>query len=143
MKIPDISEFESESNVVKLDVFTKYLNYIENKQDIKSCYANSHLINEHIEINFKKLEYSIPYDYSDKLTKCLSNKIIKYIIIPISLVYQDYSHYNIVIINKQKQTFEYFEPVGFITTHQLPYFEVQSHIYGIINYILSLKILNL
>lgn len=137
MKLPDISDFESESNVVKLDIFTKYLNYIEDTQNVKSCYANSHLINEHIEINFRKLEYSIPYDYSNKLKKCLSDQIITYIIIPVSLVYNDYSHYNIVIINKEKQTFEYFEPVGFIITHELPYFEVQSHIYGIVNYIFN------
>jgi len=136
MLIPEVTENESDSDVLKLDLFTKYLNYIEGKQKIKSCYANSHLLYEHLEINFKELKYRIPYDYSKKLRECLSSKKIEYIIIPISLIYKDYAHYNIVIINKEKQTFEYFEPAGLLETHQLPYFEVQSHIYGIINHLL-------
>lgn len=135
MLVPDVTESESDSDVLKLDLFTKYLNYIESKQRVKSCYANSHLLYEHLNINFKELKYSIPYDYSKKLKECLASKKIQYIIIPISLIYTDYAHYNIVIINKEKETFEYFEPVGFIETHHLPYFEVQSHIYGIINHL--------
>jgi hypothetical protein len=135
MLVPEVTENESDSDVLKLDLFTKYLNYIENKQRVKSCYANSHLLYEHLNINFKELKYSIPYDYSKKLKECLVSKKIQYIIIPISLIYTDYAHYNIVIINKEKETFEYFEPAGFIETHHLPYFEVQSHIYGIINHL--------
>lgn len=135
MLIPEVTESESDSDVLKLDLFTKYLNYIESKQKVKSCYANSHLLYEHLNINFKELKYSIPYDYSKKLKECLGSKKIQYIIIPISLIYTDYAHYNIVIINKEKQTFEYFEPAGFIEKHHLPYFEVQSHIYGIINHL--------
>jgi len=154
MLIPEVTENESDSDVLKLDLFTKYLNYIESKQKIKSCYANSHLLYEHLEINFKELKYRIPYDYSRKLKECMGGNAstllndnvsqendinrrwgVKYIVIPISLVYKDYAHYNIVIINKEKQTFEYFEPAGFIKTHQMPYFEVQSHIYGIINHL--------
>lgn len=135
MLIPEVTESESDSDVLKLDLFTKYLNYIESKQRVKSCYSNSHLLYEHLEINFKELKYSIPYDYSKKLKECLGSKKIQYIIIPISLIYTDYAHYNIVIINKEKQTFEYFEPAGFIEKHHLPYFEVQSHIYGIINHL--------
>lgn len=154
MLIPEVTESESDSDVLKLDLFTKYLNYIESKQKIKSCYANSHLLYEHLEINFKQLKYRIPYDYSKKLKECMggnspkrlnekndnNNHVVlghKYIIIPISLIYTDYAHYNIVIINKEKETFEYFEPAGFIETHQMPYFEVQSHIYGIINHLLK------
>ena len=135
MLVPEVTENESDSDVLKLNLFTKYLNYIENKQKIKSCYANSHLLYEHLEINFKELIYRIPYDYSKKLKECLASKKIQYIIIPILLIYSDYAHYNMVIINKEKQTFEYFEPAGFLETHQLPYFEVQTHIYGIINYL--------
>lgn len=141
MLVPGVTENESDSDVLKLDLFTKYLNYIESKQRVKSCYSNSHLLYEHLEINFKELKYRIPYDYSKKLKECMggnaSQRLIKYIIIPISLIYTDYAHYNIVIINKEKQTFEYFEPAGFIETHNLPYFEVQSHIYGIINHLLK------
>jgi len=157
MLIPEVTESESDSDVLKLDLFTKYLNYIESKQKMKSCYANSHLLYEHLEINFKQLKYRIPYDYSKKLKECmggnspkrlnekndnnnhvvLGRNPVKYIIIPISLIYKDYAHYNIVIINKEKETFEYFEPAGFIETHQMPYFEVQSHIYGIINHLLK------
>lgn len=133
--VPEVTEDESNSDVLKLDLFTKYLNYIETKQDAKSCYANSHLLYEHVEINFKELKYRIPYDYSKKLKQCLSSKKIEYIIIPISLIYKDYAHYNIVIINKKREIFEYFEPAGLLETHQLPYFEVQSHIYGIINHL--------
>jgi hypothetical protein len=135
MLVPEVTENESDSDVLKLDLFIKYLNYIESKQRVKSCYANSHLLYEHLNINFKELKYSIPYDYSKKLKECLTSKKIQYIIIPISLIYTDYAHYNIVIINKEKETFEYFEPAGFIETHHLPYFEVQSHIYGIINHL--------
>ena len=140
MLVPEVTENKSDSDVLKLDLFTKYLNYIENKQKVKSCYANSHLLYEHLEINFKELKYRIPYDYSKKLKECIEKNVegrnsIKYIIIPISLIYKDYAHYNIVIINKEKQTFEYFEPAGLVEIHQFPYFEVQSHIYGIINYL--------
>ena len=137
---PIIASSESESDILKLNLFTKYLNYIEKKQSSESCYANSHLINEHIEINFKKLKYHIPYDYSHKINKCFTEKKIRYIIIPIALIYENYAHYNIVIINKEKKTFEYFEPMGFIQIHQLPYFEVENHIYGIINFLFSGKI---
>lgn len=160
MLIPEVSENESDSDVLKLDLFTKYLNYIESKQHVKSCYANSHLLYEHLEINFKELKYRIPYDYSKKLKECIGgnapprlneksannkNHVVRnpvYIIIPISLIYTDYAHYNFVIINKEKQTFEYFEPAGFIETHHLPYFEVQSHIYGIINHLFDNTIKN-
>lgn len=147
MLIPEVSENESDSDVLKLDLFTKYLNYIESKQRIKSCYANSHLLYEHLEINFKELKYRIPYDYSKKLNECLKSNApqrnpVKYIIIPISLIYHDYAHYNIVIINKEKQTFEYFEPAGLLEIHQLPYFEIQSHIYGIINYLFNNEVKN-
>lgn len=135
MFIPDVMESESDSDVLNLNLFTKYLNYIENKQNIKSCYSNLHLLYEHLEINFKRLKYRTPYDYSKKLKQCLSNDKIEYIIIPILLVYTDYSHYNIVIINKRKHTFEYFEPVGFVTVNQIPYFEIENHIYGIIKFL--------
>jgi hypothetical protein len=137
MLIPEVTELESDSDVLKLDLFTKYLNYIESKQHVKSCYANSHLLYEHLNINFKELKYSIPYDYSKKLKECLASKKIQYIIIPISLIYTDYAHYNFVIINKEKETFEYFEPAGLLEKHHLPYFEIQSHIYGIINHLLK------
>jgi len=131
---PILSENESESNILPINLFTNFLNYIEKTQNVKSCYANSHLINEQIVINFKELKYTIPYDYSEKLHKC---KNVDYIIIPISLVYSDYSHYNIVIINNKKKTFEYFEPIGDQRIHLLPYFEVEAHIYGIVNWILK------
>ena len=135
MFIPEVSENESDSDVLKLELFTKYLNYIESKQNIESCYANSHLMYEHLEINFKELKYRIPYDYSKKLKNCLSSKYVQYIIIPVALIYKDYSHYNIVIINKKKQTFEYFEPIGLFQGNRIPYFEVENHIYGIIKFI--------
>lgn len=135
MFIPDVMESESDSDVLNLNLFTKYLNYIESQQDIKSCYANLHLLYEHLQINFSELKYRIPYNYSKKLKECLSSKKIEYIIIPISLVYTDYAHYNIVIINKKKSTFEYFEPMGLVKIHRMPYFEVENHIYGIIKFL--------
>lgn len=129
---PVLPEKESASDFLSLNLFTKFLNYIEKTQNVKSCYANSHLINEHIIINFVELKYYLPYDYTKKLNGC---KNVDYIIIPISLVYNNYSHYNIVIINNKKKTFEYFEPIGDQRFHRKPYFEVEAHIYGIITWI--------
>lgn len=130
---PTLPENESASDFLSLDLFTKFLNYIEKTQKVKSCYANSHLINEHIIINFVELKYYLPHDYDEKLNRCTN---VDYIIIPISLVYNNYSHYNIVIINNKKKTFEYFEPIGDQRFHQNPYFEVEAHIYEIITLIL-------
>jgi hypothetical protein len=108
------------------ELFIKTLNYIETQHKVKSCYSGTRVVGLHLLIDFEHLQYKIPKTYIEKMQVCLKDDNVELLIIPILLVYEDspaqqYSHYNVVIINKNNRKIEYFEPGGeqseFIRTH--------------------------
>ena len=111
---PDLANEQSSLQNLPLNYFSNFLNYIEETKDIKKCYNNIHLENSHLIINFYKFEYKIPTQFFKEIKKCLQNKEINLIIIPIRLHFpRNINHYNVVIINKiDGKRIEYFEPHG-------------------------------
>lgn len=108
------------------ELFMKTLNYIESQHKVKSCYSGTRVAGLHLLIDFEHLQCKIPKTYIEKMQKCLNDDNVELFIIPILLIYEDspaqqYSHYNVVIINKHNHKIEYFEPGGeqsdFIRTH--------------------------
>lgn len=111
---PELANEQSLLPNLPLNYFSNFLNYIEETKDIKRCYKNIHLQNSHLTIDFYKFEYKIPTQFFTEIKKCLQNKEINLIIIPISLHFpRNINHYNVIIINKiDGKRIEYFEPHG-------------------------------
>jgi hypothetical protein len=122
LNFPDLANEQSLLQKLPLNYFSNFLNYIEETKDIKKCYKNIHLENSHLIIDFYKFEYKIPTKFFTEIKKCLENKEINLIIIPISLHFpRNINHYNILIINKiEGKRVEYFEPHGTNFIFELP-----------------------
>lgn len=126
---PELSDVESISDKLSTELFSKYLKLQSTKSN-----SYAYVKVENLTINFYTLQYSVPIDFENKLTSYIKDKSVQIIIIPIELIYMNSSHYNIMIINKKNKKYEYFEPMGQMYEHEIPYFIVLEHIFDILMY---------
>lgn len=135
---PDISDIESDSENLSISLFNNYLKLQEQKISNEGKFKVINLL-----IDFYKLKYTVQRDFKSEMNMNLNDNKIKLIIIPIQLVYNNNSHYNILIINKINNTFEYFEPMGEIHYYEIPYFKILNHILGITGYTNKFKFIDI
>lgn len=65
-----------------------------------------------ITYNFRVWNIFLPKLMKTSVDKCLLSNEVHYIVIPIHLNFLDTAHSNVIIIDKLKQTIDYFEPHG-------------------------------
>ena len=117
--------------------FSKYLDFIINSVSLDNiCSNNSYYIEDYfLEINFSNLMYTIPNKLIDNILKCQKNINIKYFIIPIALIFEfnKPGHSNIIIIDNENKTIEFFEPHGISFKQSL--YDTETHIKNVLEII--------
>jgi len=124
----------SSSLYLKEDVFSKYLDKIildtlKTDNDTVCAFQSLFITDYFITIDFIDFIYKIPNILLSSLEQCKNNTNIRFYIIPLRLNfnYKD-AHSNVIIIDKQYKTIEYFEPHGLMFTGlDVPY-DIQRHI---------------
>lgn len=124
----------SSSLYLKEDVFSKYLDKIildtlKTDSDTVCAFQSVFITDYFITIDFVDFIYKIPNILLSSLEQCKNNTNIRFYIIPLRLNfnYKD-AHSNVIIIDNQYKTIEYFEPHGVMFTGlDVPY-DIQRHI---------------
>ena len=124
----------SSSLYLKEDVFSKYLDKIildtlKTDSDTVCAFQSLFITDYFITIDFVDFIYKIPNILLSSLEQCKNNTNIRFYIIPLRLNfnYKD-AHSNVIIIDNQYKTIEYFEPHGVMFTGlDVPY-DIQRHI---------------
>jgi hypothetical protein len=128
---------ESDSTHLTTEIFLRYFDQIIlnafNSNTNTVCYFKSSFISDYfITINFTNLKYEIPNALLTTLRNCKSTR---FYIIPIALMfdYTNVGHANVVIIDSQFGTIEFFEPHGAqFSGDNIPY-NIENHIKNLIH----------
>ena len=63
---------------------------------------------------YTEWKVSISKELQHRINKCLTDHNVNFMVIPIALLFKGSGHANVLFIDKQKQTVEYFEPHGIL-----------------------------
>ena len=114
--LPNINDLvPTEMDHLSMELFTYFIDYIILSGGvITTCgYQSQHISEYFVEINFNNFEMNIPNILVETIRNCM--KFTRFFIIPVKLIFsslKNIGHANIIIVDTQEQTIEFFEPHG-------------------------------
>jgi hypothetical protein len=109
--IPELNDKATTDRSLSEEIFAKFLN----KYIFKFNSISKDIQIEHVNLDRDVIKINM-YGYSNIKNIHIINNLYEtnshLIFIPIKILYSNNSHYNVLVIDKQKNTFTYYEPYG-------------------------------
>ena len=158
--LPNLQNIDkSNSFSLSHDEFATYIDYIifninqykapmslYNFNKYKTCFLNSEYHTDYyIEVDFLNYNYNIPFNFRNNVSGCIYDSDVRCYVIPLRLIInKKFGHANVVIVDTESKTIEFFEPHGILYSgnekEEINLYNLQNHIVNILNYLFDNKI---